>query len=593
MKYLLGSRSSASRPGNRNGGDNRSKNRPHRRLVRRTFWALLAGLLVTSALPAGIAHATPQTQTLNYTGAAQDFVVPAGVTEVLIECWGAAGGIGWGTAGLGGHTRGRYSVTPGETLKVYVGGQGTSDGSATPGFNGGGRTIDGGDGGTGGGASDIRQGGNALANRIIVAGGGGGGGFSVSGGAGGGVVGGSGVGDAGGGGGTQIAGGGGGIGSGTGSGDSGSSGQGGDSHGSVQGAGGGGFYGGGGGGGLILYGGGGGGSGFIGTSTSEDTLTENGVRSGNGLVTIAWGDLPNPIDLLTGFLPGEPIGYPSDDCTGPTVFDGYINGGYLKLQTGSSGDATWICVAADDGTSHFGGKVSIDGSIPDPPIDNNDEECDTNSTSRVVNGDGFVGPIDFDIDLNVAPNETDAAWVCMEAINTLDNSTILEKRLVISTSTPSGTGFQQDISDPHPIVGSYVERPNPGSQSAACQLATSGKTRLINADIGTAHVWLYTLSENGGTRQSLCLRAQEGTDSAGGRLVVDGGGQQTFVIKETVTPAGFGVCDIPGAGLIDVFEIRAHAGTPSYACVMILNDYSRFKVDSSGTQTFADFDQDA
>ena len=117
-----------------------------------------------------------------YTGAAQTWTVPAGVTQVTLDLRGAQGGGSYPCSGpreedggLGGQTQGSLSVTPGQVLNLYVGGQAADVGNVTPapgGFNGGG------DGGVygagGGGATDVRVGGTALANRVAVAGGGGG-----------------------------------------------------------------------------------------------------------------------------------------------------------------------------------------------------------------------------------------------------------------------------------------------------------------------------------------------------------------------------------------------------------------------------------
>ncbi len=117
-----------------------------------------------------------------YTGAAQTWTVPAGVTQVTLDLRGAQGGASYVSAtglrqedgGLGGQTQGSLTVTPGQVLHLYVGGQAADVGNVTPapgGFNGGG---DGGQWGAGGGgATDVRVGGTALANRVAVAGGGG------------------------------------------------------------------------------------------------------------------------------------------------------------------------------------------------------------------------------------------------------------------------------------------------------------------------------------------------------------------------------------------------------------------------------------
>jgi Glycine rich protein/MAM domain, meprin/A5/mu/Ig-like domain CHU_C associated len=126
--------------------------------------------------------------TFTYTGSAQNWTVPAGVTQIDIAVWGAEGGGSAlsgngssGQGGKGGFSSGTLNVTPGEVLSIYVGGHGSSStsGVAAGGFNGGGSgyaSSSGEPGNGGGGASDVRQGGNALSNRRIVAGGGGGGG---------------------------------------------------------------------------------------------------------------------------------------------------------------------------------------------------------------------------------------------------------------------------------------------------------------------------------------------------------------------------------------------------------------------------------
>lgn len=216
-------------------------------------------------------------QVFSYTGAVQNFVVPAGTDSVLIKVWGAQG---YGTyGGRGGYAEGTLYVTPGETLEVYVGGQGTSP---TGGWNGGG---DGNNGG-GGGASDVRQGGSALANRVIVAGGGGSQCWTnYHGGAGGGTTGSSGASNWGPSwaptGGSQTAGGDwGGI-----------LGVGADADAGVAGgAGGGGYYGGGSNdtsqGSPSMNASGGGGSGYIGGVVRGTTY--NGARNGNGQITIIY-----------------------------------------------------------------------------------------------------------------------------------------------------------------------------------------------------------------------------------------------------------------------------------------------------------------
>ncbi len=294
--------------------------------------------------------------TFNYTGGMQTFVVPPGVTEIQVEVWGAEGAAAADRlpnepGGLGGYASGTLSVSPGQVLNIFVGGQGDSNGAG--GFNGGGpggngsagSGCSGGPAGGGGGATDVRLAGTALSDRVIVAGGGGGSGRDYCnggcqpcgcGGGGGGAGGLNGVdgspafncgfsypgaGINFGGGSTQIAGGIGGPedGGGANVGTDGSVGQGGTgSSGNYDvagGGGGGGYYGGGGGGGAangsgVGGGGGGGGSSYIGGVSAGTTQT--GVRSADGqvvftyLVTAAiptvsdWGLILLGLLILTG-----------------------------------------------------------------------------------------------------------------------------------------------------------------------------------------------------------------------------------------------------------------------------------------------------
>ena len=277
------------------------------------------------------AVAAPQTKQFDFTGGAQEFVVPANVCQVTVDAFGAAGGTfssgqedNQVAGGLGGRTTATITVSPGETLQVNVGGRGANAGDeespvtvvnggpgsslrfgngsvgAPGGFNGGG---DGGNdesddpGAGGGGGSDVRQGGSALTDRVVVAGGAGGAGGNDDGGAGG--AGGGGTGGDGspgdvpfGAGGTQTIGGAGGSNAAA-SGEDGTAGVGGTGGSADEGAGGGGggghFGGGGGaaddsGGEADGGGGGGGGSGF----GPPGVAFETGVQSGDGVVTISF-----------------------------------------------------------------------------------------------------------------------------------------------------------------------------------------------------------------------------------------------------------------------------------------------------------------
>ena len=295
----------------------------------------LCSILAALAISAS-AHAT--TVTFGTPGT-YDWTVPPGITKVTFDVYGAGGGNGTNgavistNAGLGGQVTRTYTVVPGTTYRLLVGGQGGTgaSGPSNGGAGGsggadafGGRGGFGGNaqiphvpihGGGGGGASDVRFGGVGLAQRILVAGGGGGGGAHPLGGAGGaggnpaGGAGGIGVSSeagkpTGGGGGTQSGAGAGGLlgqafvqqGNGfAGSGATGGQG-GGPTYYAAGGGGAGGYFGGGGGGTGYAGGGGGGGSSF---GPAGSTFV-SGVRSGNGQVVVSFTQPAVTIDQFPG-----------------------------------------------------------------------------------------------------------------------------------------------------------------------------------------------------------------------------------------------------------------------------------------------------
>jgi hypothetical protein len=78
----------------------------------------------------GVAPAPSGNQTFTYTGATQTFTVPAGVTSINVNMWGAGGasnnvsGGASAKGGAGGFVNFTISVTPGESLTVNIGGKG-------------------------------------------------------------------------------------------------------------------------------------------------------------------------------------------------------------------------------------------------------------------------------------------------------------------------------------------------------------------------------------------------------------------------------------------------------------------------------------
>ena len=96
---------------------------PRSRFVRRAALAVVG--LSTLAFAASAAATTA---TFNHTGAAQTWTVPAGITSATFDLYGAQGGGGdepGRDPGLGGRATATIAVTPGASIQVNVGGQGS------------------------------------------------------------------------------------------------------------------------------------------------------------------------------------------------------------------------------------------------------------------------------------------------------------------------------------------------------------------------------------------------------------------------------------------------------------------------------------
>lgn len=120
------------------------------------------------------ANTTTQISTYGFTGAEQTFSVPVGVSSTTVDLFGASGSTSTGSGAPGGFLHSTMTVTYGQTYYVYVGQSGGNGAlkCGEAGWNGGCNSSF--DRYSGGGATDIRYGGNAIADRVLVAGGGGG-----------------------------------------------------------------------------------------------------------------------------------------------------------------------------------------------------------------------------------------------------------------------------------------------------------------------------------------------------------------------------------------------------------------------------------
>jgi hypothetical protein len=111
-------------------------------------------------------------------GRFSEFVVPAEVLTLHVVAVGGDGGPGSGGAqgGRGAEVTGNISVTPGSTLRIFVGQNGTVSSAGLPNGGLGTKSQANVSSGGGGGESDIRVSPYNYSHRLIVAGGGGGGG---------------------------------------------------------------------------------------------------------------------------------------------------------------------------------------------------------------------------------------------------------------------------------------------------------------------------------------------------------------------------------------------------------------------------------
>jgi hypothetical protein len=163
--------------------------------------ASLAVLCLAALVGATDATAAPTVTKFSFTGSEQSFTVPAGVTSMHVVAIGGRGGKGAGNVtgggfGFGSVVSADVAVTPGDVVKVVVGGNGGDAVGATGGTGGfSGSVGSGGDGGSaktstiqkggggGGGMSYAYVDGQGILPGFLVgaAGGGGGGGGAVAG----------------------------------------------------------------------------------------------------------------------------------------------------------------------------------------------------------------------------------------------------------------------------------------------------------------------------------------------------------------------------------------------------------------------------
>ncbi len=389
------------------------------------------GAIVNFSNPTAIDTCFPGgSETFTYTGAQQTFVVPAGVTSISVDAFGAQGGSNSPQTNVnyGGRVRADLPVTPGSTIYIYVGEQ---PNGITGGWNGGGNGETAGQGG--GGATDIRIGGTTLNDRMIVAGGAGGGGFwsnqEVHGGLGGGLIGGPGyrvdTSNPGGDPGTQTL-----SGNGTCVSLNNPSVSGGFGFGGVPSGcgcegygGGGGWYGGAGSGNCR---GGGGGSSYT-HPTATNVIHDQGVRQGNGEITISWTGSSPTVSQIAGLPSGStfPIGTTVNTFT---------------ATSGGNVDTCSFAITVEDteapSISCSGNTIAVcEGVAVSVPAPATADNCTTPTLSYNTTGATTMSGNDSITGVVFNPGTTTVWYIATDSLGNQDSCSIS----VIVNTTPSVT----------------------------------------------------------------------------------------------------------------------------------------------------------
>jgi photosystem II stability/assembly factor-like uncharacterized protein len=293
---------------------------------------------------------------------------------------------------------------------------------------------------------------------------------------------------------------------------------------------------------------------------------------------------------IPSILPG---GFPSDDCdsAGTNVLTGFVSSAYVKAKTAPEGmNATWVCVAAETGGAHGGGKLALNASPPGLSVaqidldPNSVAACATNAKNVRVDGGQIAGQ-PWWVDVTPSPSgSSDSAWVCVR----LTNSAGFRLRFApgVSIGVPS---FSPDSTSPH--LPAYVENPWPAptQPSSVCQVA--GGTRVLNLTVLTTPLALYTWQESL-AKAHLCVRAGS-TGTGGAHLAVDAHAADTGIsTTSSTTPCPFPLftSNNPSFG---AYTSNPSTGLPASACVAVGTTARGVTVNKPTVGSVVTFQQDA
>ncbi len=311
------------------------------------------------------------------------------------------------------------------------------------------------------------------------------------------------------------------------------------------------------------------------------TTTLTGVGCATVSVCKATGDAG--VILTRG---GVATGRSSADCeTAPgsqNVLDGFAGDAYVRVRTARpTAKRTWVCFRIDNGTSiRQGGLIEIetDANAGGASVDDQAGACST-ATPNYAPGphpliDAAIGdpaeppyvPITVD---TLRHNE--AAWVCVRAGG--------ERRRVVVTvpdvEVPTVTHFPDGAGATPP-----PDSPPAGLPSSSCQ--TAGGNRVLNMDVATAHVWLYTL-QPAPNEANVCVRV-EGPVAVGGVLGLKAqvGVPVSVTRSQDTSPCTIGVVTVGSPA--DLRISRTPTGAiPASVCVETGSTRERVTVDTSGS----------
>jgi len=491
----------------------------------------------TTTTPAG-------SQTFNFTGSIVNWTVPAGITSITVDARGAQGGIqpevnGF-VAGNGARIVGTISVTPGEVLKLLVGGQAPSAGSDEGAGGGGGSflatsanvplVVAGGGGGEGADASGDNASTTTSGTTPSTGGAGGtsgnGGGIvsvSTANGSGGAGFNGNGTGACTNGNGISFVNGGsagiscGGIGS--------AGGFGGGGGGSSEGAGGGGGYSGGGGGNSGTDGGGGGGS-FCVTTPATAAATQ----TGNGQIIISWNDAPGcpsatrtPVLVTVNPSPTAVASSNSPICAGSTInFTGTTNTGTSFSWTGPNGFTSSLQnPSISSPTSAAAGTYTFSATSNGCTTNGNTQVAFSPGPSNVNAGFDQVICSGNTVGLAVSATPANDLDQVLAAINT-NSSTLLSSIPSRYTFTMDGTNGVNgpNISDG---TGDMYDSGNLFNTNITSSIPYSDNTVVSSASFGTGGAYftryisgsIFTLVANVNSLSSISITGDNGADGTG------------------------------------------------------------------------------